>query len=225
MKKYLAEFIGTLCLVFFGCGTATIAGSEGVGILGIALAFGFTLTVMVYAFGNISGCHLNPAVTIAMVVARKTRGAEAVAYIGMQLLGATAATALLAAIQLGNPGFAMEEWALGSNGWGPDYGGGYNTTSAFILETLLTFLFVLLILTVTGKSGNATMAGLAIGLMLVVIHLLGIRVTGVSVNPARSFGPAILAGGKALSQLWLFWVAPIIGASLAAWLWKKCFVM
>jgi aquaporin Z len=226
MKKYLAEFIGTFCLVFFGCGTATIAGGAGeAGIIGISLSFGLILAVMVYAFGNISGCHINPAVTIAMTIARKLRGTEAVAYIGMQLLGACAAAGLLLAIQLGQQGFTMNEWALGANGWGPGYGGGYDITAAFITEAVLSFVFIFVILAVTGKTGNSTMAGLAIGLVLVVIHLTGIRVTGVSVNPARSFGPAILAGGKALSQLWLFWVAPIAGACLAAWIWKKWFVI
>lgn len=226
MQRYLAEFIGTFCLVFFGCGAAVISGSgpAGVGIVGIALAFGCTVAVMVYALGGISGCHINPAVTMAMLVAGKIRATDATAYIGLQVAGATLAAFVLWGIQQGKPGFVMDEWALGANGWGPGYLGGYTAITAFITETVLTFLFLFVILAVTAKTGNSTMAGLTIGLALVVIHLVAIPITGVSVNPARSFGPAVFTGGKALDQLWLFWVAPLIGACLAAWTWKKCFV-
>jgi aquaporin Z len=226
MQKYLAEFIGTFSLVLFGCGTAAIAGTGhplGAGLVGISLAFGLTLAVMVYALGGISGCHINPAVTLAMAMAGKIKIADAAVYIGVQVAGATAAAFVLWIILQGNPQFIMGEWALGSNGWGPGYLDGYTVTAAFVTETVLTFLFVLVIFAVTSKTGDKTMAGLAIGLCLVVIHLLGISVTGVSVNPARSFGPAIFAGGKAGDQLWLFWVAPLTGACLAALVWKKCF--
>lgn len=223
MQKYFVEFIGTFSLVLLGCGTAAIAGPQ-VGLAGIALSFGFTVAVMVYAFGSISGCHINPAVTVAMLVAGKIRGANAIAYIMLQLLGATSASVLLWLIQQGAPGFTRSEWALGANGWGAGYGGGYAMLSAFLAEAVFTFLFLLVIFAVTAATNNKrVMAGLAIGLALTVIHLAGIPITGVSVNPARSFGPALVAGGKALEQLWLFWAAPLVGACLAAWLWKKSF--
>ncbi len=233
MKKYLAEFIGTFSLVLFGCGAAVVAGKTipitvadaptGIGLLGISLAFGFAVVVMAYAIGPISGCHINPAITIAMLVAKKMTIADAIGYIIAQMIGATVAAAALMAIQKGAPGFSMGEWALGSNGWGPGYLGNYTTTAAFITEALLTFLFLFVIFATTSKLGNSNMAGLAIGLTLVLIHLVAIPITGTSVNPARSFGPAILAGGKALQQLWLFMIAPVVGAVLAALVWRGVF--
>lgn len=228
MKKNLAEFIGTFCLVLFGCGAAVVSGISatgpaGIGLLGISLAFGVAVVVMAYAIGPISGCHINPAITISMVVGGKMSIGEAVGYIISQFLGATAAAGTLYAIQGGMPGFSMGEWALGSNGWGEGYLGAYSMQSAFIAEAVLTFLFLFVIFATTSKWGNSTMAGLAIGLTLVLIHLVAIPITGTSVNPARSFGPAIFAGGKAMQQLWLFIVAPIVGGVLAALVWRGVF--
>jgi len=228
MKKYAAEFIGTFSLVLFGCGSAVIAGTSGtgpsgIGLLGISIAFGFAVVAMAYAIGGISGCHINPAVTIGVLTAGKMSVKDAIGYIIAQCLGAIVAAAILYLIVAGRPGFTMGEWGLGSNGWGDGYLGGYNTLSAFIIEGVMTFLFIFVILGTTSKYGNGAMAGLAIGVTLMLIHLVTIPVTGTSVNPARSLGPAIFAGGKALSQLWLFFVAPIIGAVLAALVWKLGF--
>lgn len=220
MKKYFAELIGTMSLVLFGCGAAVISGGNveggpaGLGLLGISLAFGLTVVAMAYTIGGISGCHINPAITIAMLVAGKITSKDAAGYIIAQLAGATIGAAILGVIVSGHPN------SYGVNGWGEGYLGNYNTTAAFITETVLTFLFVYVIFNVTSKHGNSNMAGLTIGITLVLIHLVAIPVTGTSVNPARSFGPAIFAGGKALSQLWLFIVAPIIGAIIAAMVWK-----
>jgi aquaporin Z len=233
MKKYLAEFIGTFSLVLFGCGAAVVAGKTipitvadaptGIGLLGISLAFGFAVVVMAYAIGPISGCHINPAITIAMLVVKKISFKDAAGYIVAQLAGATVAALALLEIQKGAPGFSMGEYALGSNGWGPGYLGGYTTTAAFITETILTGLFLFVIFATTSKLGNSNMAGLAIGLTLVLIHLVAIPITGTSVNPARSFGPAVFAGGKAFGQLWLFIVAPILGAVISALIWRAIF--
>ena len=158
-----------------------------------------------------------------MLVARKISVSDALGYIIAQFVGAIAASAVLLIIQKGSPGFTMGEWALGSNGWGAGYLGGYSTTSAFIAEVVFTFLFLFVIFATTSKLGNSTMAGLAIGFTLVLIHLVSIPITGTSVNPARSFGPAILAGGKAMEQLWLFIVAPILGGIIAALVWNGLF--
>lgn len=225
MKKYAAEFIGTFSLVLFGCGSAVIAGisgsgPSGIGLLGIAVAFGFAVVAMAYAIGGISGCHVNPAVTIGVLTAGKMSVKDAIGYIIAQCLGAILASAVLYLIVVGRPDFTLGEWGLGANGWGEGYNGGYNVLSAFLIEMVMTFLFVFVILGTTSKFGNTAMAGLAIGVTLMLIHLVTIPVTGTSVNPARSLGPAILVGGKALSQLWLFFVAPIIGAIVAAVLWK-----
>jgi aquaporin Z len=225
MKKYVAELIGTFSLVLFGCGTAVISGMAasgpaGAGLLGISIAFGFAVVAMAYAIGGISGCHINPAVTIGFLTAGKMEAKEAVGYIIAQILGAILGAGVLYIIVSGHPGFAMPEWGLGSNGWGEGYLGQYNTQSAFIIETVMTFLFIFVILATTSKFGNGAMAGFAIGVTLMLIHLVAIPVTGTSVNPARSIGPAIFAGGKALAQLWLFIVAPILGAILAAIVWK-----
>ncbi len=228
MKKLLAELIGTFSLVLFGCGAAVISGVSatgptGIGLLGISFAFGLAVVAMAYAIGGITGCHINPAITISMLVAGKIKAGDAINYIIGQLIGATLAAGVLYLIQSGMPGFTMGEWALGSNGWGEGYLGGYNLTSAFVTEAVLTFLFLFVIFATTSKWGNGTMAGLAIGLTLVLIHLVAIPVTGTSVNPARSFGPAIFAQGKALTQLWLFFAAPIAGGVLAALVWKGVF--
>ena len=220
MKKYLAELIGTMALVLFGCGAAVISGGNvdggpaGLGLLGISLAFGFAVVAMAYTIGGISGCHINPAITIAMLVAGKISTQDAVGYIVAQLIGATIGAAILGVIASGHPN------SFGANGWGEGYLGNYSTTAAFVTEAALTFLFLYVIFNVTSKHGNSNMAGLAIGITLVLIHLVAIPITGTSVNPARSFGPAIFAGGKALSQLWLFIAAPIVGAVAAAIVWK-----
>ncbi len=228
MKKFLAELIGTFSLVLFGCGAAVIAGvstsgPSGIGLLGISLAFGLAVVVMAYSIGGITGCHINPAITISMLVAGKIKAGDALNYIVAQMVGATLGAGVLYLIAKGAPGFAMGEWALGSNGWGEGYLAGYNLTSAFVTEAVLTFLFLFVIFATTSKWGNGTMAGLAIGLTLVLIHLVAIPVTGTSVNPARSFGPAIFAQGKALTQLWLFFAAPIAGGIAAALVWKGLF--
>lgn len=228
MKKYVAEFIGTFSLVLFGCGTAVISGVSsvgpaGAGLLGISIAFGFAVVAMAYAIGGISGCHINPAVTIGVLTAGKMDVKDAISYIIAQIFGAILGAGVLYLIASGQSGFAMAEWGLGSNGWGEGYLGQYNTLSAFIIEAVMTFLFVFVILGTTSKFGNGAMAGLAIGVTLMLIHLVTIPVTGTSVNPARSIGPAVFAGGKALAQLWLFIVAPILGAILAAIVWKLGF--
>lgn len=225
MKKYFAELIGTFSLVLFGCGSAVIAGISGVGpsgigLLGISIAFGFAVVAMAYAIGGISGCHVNPAVTIGVLVAGKMEAKDAIGYIIAQCIGAILGALTLYIIASGKPGFVMGEWALGSNGWGEGYLGDYNTISAFVIETVMTFLFLFVILGTTSKYGNGVMAGLAIGVTLMLIHLVTIPVTGTSVNPARSLGPAIFASGKAMAQLWLFIIAPIVGAILAALVWK-----
>jgi aquaporin Z len=228
MKKYLSELIGTFSLVLFGCGAAVIAGisqtgPSGVGLLGIAIAFGFAVVAMAYAIGGISGCHVNPAVTVGVLVAGKMTTKDAIGYIVAQFIGASFGAGVLYLIASGSAGWVMPEWGLGSNGWGEGYLGNYNVTSAFIAEAVFTCLFLFVILAVTSKYGNSTMAGLAIGVTLMLIHLVVIPITGTSVNPARSFGPAIFAGGKALSQLWLFFVAPVLGAIVAALIWKYGF--
>lgn len=228
MKKFTAELLGTFSLVLFGCGAAVVSGISttgpaGIGLLGISFAFGLAVVAMAYAIGGITGCHINPAITIAMLVAGKIKINDALTYIVAQFTGATLGAGVLYLMQSGMPGFAMSDWALGSNGWGTGYLGAYNTTAAFITETVFTFIFLFVIFATTSKLGNSTMAGLAIGITLVLIHLVAIPITGTSVNPARSFGPAIFAGGKALSQLWLFIVAPIVGAVAAALLWKFVF--
>jgi len=225
MKKYLAELIGTFSLVLFGCGSAVIAGVSsvgpaGTGLLGISVAFGFAVVAMAYAIGGISGCHINPAVTVGVLAAGRMEVKDAIGYIISQCIGGILGAAVLYLIASGLPGFEMKEWALGSNGWGEGYLAGYNTLSAFVIETVMTFLFLFVILAVTSKFGNGVMAGLAIGVTLMLIHLVTIPVTGTSVNPARSLGPAIFAGGKAFAQLWLFFAAPILGALLAALVWK-----
>lgn len=225
--KFIAEAIGTFGLVLFGCGAAAVAGADtlaglsGLGLLGISFAFGLSVVVFAYAIGGITGCHINPAVTIGFLVRGKISMNEALLYILSQLLGALLGALVLQQMLSGQlAGFTPGEWAYGSNGWGEGYQNEYGTTAAFITETVLTFLFLFVIFGATSKWGNSTMAGLAIGFTLVLIHLVAIPITGTSVNPARSFGPAVLAGGAALSQLWLFVAAPILGAVLAALLWR-----
>lgn len=213
--------MGTFALVLFGCGAATIAsvsqsGPEGIGLLGISLAFGFSVVVMAYAIGPISGCHINPAISIAMLVAGKLSAKDTVGYVISQCIGAVLAAGVLYLLASGSAGFTMPEWGLGSNGWGEGYLGNYNMTSALIAEFVFTFLFLLVIFGTTAKNASPLMAGLAIGISLALIHMVAIPIKGTSVNPARSLGPALFAGGKAMSQLWLFIVTPIAGGICAA---------
>ncbi|WP_432448190.1 aquaporin [Aliiroseovarius marinus] len=221
MKHAVAEFIGTMTLVLFGCGAAVIAGAD-IGLTGISFAFGLALVGMAYGIGNVSGCHINPAVTIGAVIAGRLPSPKALTYILAQLAGAVVGAAILYVIATGKGGgYDVATSGLGQNGWGTGYLGEYNVVSAFVFELVATFLFVVVILGATGAGAPAAVAGMAIGLTLVVIHLVGINVTGVSVNPARSFGPALFAGGHALGQLWLFILAPALGAVAAGLLFKS----
>jgi aquaporin Z len=220
LNKMIAELLGTFILVLFGCGAAVIGGAE-IGFTGIALAFGLAIVAAAYGFGAISGAHLNPAVSLGMVTAGRMSPGAFVAYALAQIAGAILATLVLYLIVSGKAGFVMGEWALGSNGYGAGYLGEYALGAALVFETVMTFVFVSVILGATGAKSAAGFAGLAIGLTLTAIHLVGINVTGVSVNPARSIGPALFAGGAALSQLWVFIVAPLAGGALAGVLYKS----
>ena len=202
-----------------GCGSAVLAGSS-IGFVGISFAFGLSLLAMVYAIGGISGCHINPAVSISMLAAGKLSAKDAVAYIVAQCLGAVVGAAALYVIAIGNPSYSLAINGLGQNGYDAASPAGFSMTSAFVAEVLLTFIFLLVIHGSTSEKVPKGFAGIPIGLSLVLIHLVGIPVTGTSVNPARSLGPAIIAGGTALNQLWLFWVAPIIGGLIAAVVWR-----
>lgn len=214
-KIFTAELIGTFILVFFGCGAAVIAGADGtsgIGLTGIALAFGLAIVAAAYGLGAISGAHLNPAVSLGVLLAGRMTTASFVTYVIAQVLGAIAGAAVLWIVASGSAGFAG---GLGSNGYGPGYLGEYSLVAALVFEAVMTFLFVTVILGATGPGASAGFAGLAIGLTLAAIHLVGIKVTGVSVNPARSIGPALFEGGRALAQLWVFILAPLAGAALA----------
>ena len=219
MKKMIAEFIGTFTLVLFGCGAAVIAGAD-IGLTGISFAFGLALIGMAYGIGPVSGCHINPAVTLGVVASGRMQMGEAVQYMIAQVAGAIAGALVLMIIASGKADYSVAANGLGQNGWGEGYLGEYTMAAAFIFELVATFRFVTVILGATGAGAPSAMAGLAIGLALVVIHLVGINVTGVSVNPARSIGPALFAGATALSQLWLFIIAPIIGGVLAGLVFK-----
>ena len=211
LKKYIAEFIGTCVLVLFACGTAAVVGcssENGTGYLLTALAFGLVIVAMAYSIGNISGCHINPAVSIAMLVSKKMSVKDFVGYVVAQFAGAVAGAALLMA-------FVGKDSGLGANGL---YDG--NVWLSLLIEVILTFVFVIAILGVTSKEGNSAVAGLVIGLSLTLVHILGIAFTGTSVNPARSFGPALLVGGDALANVWVFIVAPLVGGVLAALVYK-----
>ncbi|MCE9625664.1 MAG: aquaporin [Deltaproteobacteria bacterium] len=208
MKKYLAEFIGTFTLVLLGCGTAVVAGDK-VGVVGIAFAFGFALLGMAYGIGPLSGCHINPAVSLSVFTAGRMPVGDLIGYIVAQCLGAIVAAYVLSSILSGKlSGYDVAASGLGQNGWGPDYLGGYGQNAAMLFEFVATLLFVIVILGSTQAGAPTQIAGLAIGITLVVIHIFGIQITGVSVNPARSLGPALLVGGKALQQLWLFLLVP-----------------
>jgi aquaporin Z len=225
MKKAIAEFIGTFTLVLFGCGAAVIAGmgtgATAIDVLGIAFAFGLSIVAMAYGIGPVSGCHVNPAVSFGVLLAGRMSVGDFITYVIAQVLGALAGAGVLYLILTGK----ASGWTggLGQNGWGTGYLGEYNLTSAFVFEVVATFLFLVCILGVTQKGAPSHLAGLAIGLTLVVIHIVGINVTGVSVNPARSLGPAIVGmatNPTALAQVWLFIVAPLIGAGVAGIMFK-----
>ena len=219
-NRYLAEFIGTFTLVLFGCGTAVIAG-DSVGVLGIAFAFGFALIAMAYGIGTVSGCHINPAVSLGIFAAGRSKLNELIGYIISQCAGAIVAALVLWAIARGAmAGYNPSISGLGQNGWGMGYQGEYGVSSAILFEFIATLLFVIVILGSTDKTAMVGFAGLGIGITLVAIHIFGIRITGVSVNPARSLGPALFAGGKALSQLWLFLIVPSIAGIVAGLLFR-----
>ncbi|MEO0962608.1 MAG: aquaporin Z [Pseudomonadota bacterium] len=220
MKKMIAEFIGTFTLVLFGCGAAVLAGAGTVGVdavgqLGISLAFGLAIVAMAYGIGPVSGCHVNPAVSFGAFVAGRMSAGDMIQYWIAQFAGALAGAAMLYLIASGKASYDLAGNGLGANGWGAGYLGEYTLQAALIFEIVATFLFLVVILGATQAGAPAAMAGLAIGLTLAVIHIIGIQITGVSVNPARSFGPAVIVGGAAMSQLWLFIVAPLIGAAVA----------
>jgi len=219
VKKYVAELIGTFVLVFMGCGSAVFAGSY-IGFVGISFAFGLSVLSMAYAIGGVSGCHINPAVSISMLAAGKMKAKDTVIYIVMQCMGAVVGSIVLYWIALGKPGYSLATNGLGQNGYDAASPGHYSMMSAFIAEVVLTLIFLLVIHGSTGEKAPKGFAGMSIGLSLVLIHLVGIPITGTSVNPARSLGPAFIVGGTALNQLWLFWVAPLIGALLAAAIWR-----
>ena len=216
-RRMGAEVLGTFWLVFGGCGSAVLAAAfpnVGIGLHGVSLAFGLTVLTMAFAIGHISGCHLNPAVTIGLVTARRFPSSEAIAYIIAQVVGAVIAGAILLAIASGKAGFEVAA-GFASNGYAEHSPGGYSLFACFVAEVVLTFMFLMVILGATDRRVPAGFAPIAIGLALTLIHLISIPVTNTSVNPARSTGPALFVGGWAIGQLWLFWVAPIIGAVLA----------
>lgn len=219
IKKFTAEFIGTFTLVLFGCGAAVLAGFDIVGQLGIAFAFGLAIVAMAYGIGPISGCHVNPAVSLGVWAAGRMSLNDMLLYWGAQCLGAIVGAGALYVIASGADGYTIAN-GLGQNGYETGSPGGYSLQAGLVFEIVATFLFLVTILGVTQAGAPSQFAGLAIGLTLVVIHIVGIQVTGVSVNPARSLGPALWVGGEALSQLWLFIVAPLIGAGAAGWLFR-----
>ena len=221
-KRVTAEFLGTFWLVFGGCGSAVLAaafpkegvGNLGIGFVGVAFAFGLTVLTMAYAIGHISGCHLNPAVSIGLCVGKRFPASDLVPYIIAQVLGGIAGAGVLYLIASGKAGFSLHD-GFAANGYGEHSPGGYGLVSALVSEIVLTFVFLMIIMGATDKRAPQGFAPIAIGLGLTLIHLIGIPVTNLSVNPARSTGPAVFVGGWALAQLWLFWLAPIAGAALA----------
>ncbi len=232
-NRCVAEGIGTFWLVFGGCGSAVLAavfGAEltgtpfnvGIGFVGVSLAFGLTVLTMAYAIGHISGCHLNPAVTVGLVAGGRFKATEALPYVIAQVVGALAGAGVLYLIASGKGGFTTAG-GFASNGYGVHSPGGYSLTACLVAEVVLTFMFLLIIHGATDRRAPAGFAPLAIGLGLTLIHLIGIPVTNTSVNPARSTGPAVFVGGWAMAQLWLFWVAPLAGAIAAGLLYRTCF--
>jgi len=222
-KKLFAEFVGTFILVLGGCGSVVLAATfpgTGIGFLGVSLAFGLTVLTMAFAVGHISGGHFNPAVSIGLWAGKRFPAAELLPYIVTQVVGAVVAAAVLYLIANGQPGFNAQESGFAANGYGEHSPGGYSLLSGLISEIVLTFIFLFIIMGATDKRAPQGFAPIAIGLGLTLVHLVGIPVTNLSVNPARSTGPALFVGGWALAQLWLFWVAPIVGALLAGWVYR-----
>lgn len=224
-KKCFAEFIGTFWLTFGGCGSAVLAAGVadvGIGWLGVAFAFGLTVMTMAYAIGHISGCHLNPAVSVGLLLGKRFSASELLPYVISQVIGAIAAAGVLYVIASGAAGFTLED-GFAANGYGEHSPGKYPLISGLVAEIVLTFFFLMIILGATDRRAPAGFAPIAIGLGLTLIHLVGIPVTNLSVNPARSTGPAVFVGGWAIAQLWLFWVAPIIGAGAAGLVYSAVF--
>jgi len=216
-KRATAEFVGTFWLVFGGCGSAVLAAAfpnVGIGLLGVAFAFGLTVLTMAYAIGHISGCHLNPAVSVGLMVAKRFPASDLPGYIVAQVLGAIVGASTLYVIASGKAGFDLAG-GFASNGYAEHSPGGYSLVACLVAEVVLTFMFLMIILGATDRRAPQGFAPIAIGLGLTLIHLIGIPVTNLSVNPARSTGPALLVGGWAMQQLWLFWVAPLAGAAIA----------
>jgi aquaporin Z len=224
-KKLAAESFGTFWLVFGGCGAAVLDAAFpqlGIGFAGVALAFGLTVLTMAYAIGHISGCHLNPAISVGLAVGKRFPWSEVLPYIVAQVLGGLLGSAVLYVIASGKEGFSLSA-GFASNGYGLHSPGGYSLVSCLVAEIVLTFFFVLVIHGATDRRAPAGFAGIAIGLALTLIHLIGIPVTNLSVNPARSTGPAVFAGGWAIQQLWLFWAAPIVGGAIAGLVYNGLF--
>ncbi|MBY8968835.1 aquaporin Z [Pseudomonas sp. P867] len=222
LKRSTTELIGTFWLVFGGCGSAVLGASFpelGIGFLGVSLAFGLTVLTMAFAIGHISGCHLNPAVSLGLVVGGRFPIKDLPAYIIAQVMGGVIAAALLYFIASGKPGFELAG-GLASNGYGEHSPGGYSIVAGFVTELVMTAMFIIIILGATGKRANASLAPIAIGLALTLIHLISIPVTNTSVNPARSTGPALIVGGWAMQQLWLFWLAPLLGAVIGGVIYR-----
>jgi len=221
LRRAAAEMLGTFWLVLAGCGSAVLAAAFpglGIGLLGVSLAFGLSVLTMAYALGHISGCHLNPAVTVGLCVSGRFPAREAPKYIAAQLLGASLGALALFVIASGRPEFTVAD-GFAANGYGDHSPDGYGLLAAFVCESILTFMFLMIILGATDARAPSGFAPMAIGLALILIHLIAIPVTNVSVNPARSTGPALFVGGWAMAQLWLFWVAPMLGAVTAGWLY------
>jgi aquaporin Z len=224
-KRAIAEFFGTFWLVFGGCGSAVLAAAFpqlGIGFAGVALAFGLTVLTMAFAIGHISGCHLNPAVSAGLVVGKRFPASEFLPYMVAQVLGGIAGASALYVIASGKADFSLTG-GFASNGYGVHSPGGYSLVSCLVAEVVLTFFFLVIIMGSTDKRAPAGLAPVAIGLGLTLIHLIGIPVTNLSVNPARSTGPAVFVGGWALSQLWLFWLAPILGGALGGGFYRAMF--
>src|SRR5208337_1231565 len=222
-RRFAAELIGTFWLVLGGCGSAVLAAGfpkTGIGFLGVALAFGLTLLTMAYAIGHISGCHINPAVTVGLWAGGRFSGSDVIPYIVVQVLGAILASTVLFVIASGAAGFNLAG-GFAANGYGEHSPGGYNLMSAMVCETVMTLMFLFVIMGATDKRVPAGFAPIPIGLVLTLIHLISIPVTNTSVNPARSTGPALFVGGWALGQLWLFWLAPIVGGALGGLLYRS----
>ena len=224
-KRACAEFLGTFWLVFGGCGSAVLAATfpqVGIGFQGVALAFGLTVLTMAFALGHISGCHLNPAVSVGLVIGKRFPASELLPYVIAQVLGAVLGAGVLFVIARGHTGFSVSA-GFASNGYGVHSPGGYSLMSCFVAEVVLTSFFLLIIMGATDRRAPAGFAPIAIGLGLTLIHLIGIPVTNLSVNPARSTGPAIFVGGWAVAQLWLFWIAPIIGGTIGGMVYAALF--